>query len=63
MAENITGIASSTMGGRVVSREPLGFLWTRSGRWPRKTLVSMGSLRGSIGGFVTCEALSSSLSQ
>ena len=34
-----------------------------SGRLSRKTRVSMGSRKGSMEGFVTCEALISSLSQ
>ena len=54
---------SSNRGGIVVSRLPSGLLTTRSGRWPRKTFVSIGSRKGSMGGFVTWEALSRSLSQ
>ena len=63
MAENITGMDSCICGGRRQSRRPFSSRRMVSGFSPRNTRVSIGSRRGSTGGFVTCEALMSSLSQ
>ena len=63
MAENITGMESSICGGSRQSSRPLSSRRSVSGFFPRNTRVSMGSRRGSTGGFVTCEALMRSLSQ
>ena len=57
MAENRMGTDSSNCGGISVHRLPSPFRRTVSGFLPRNTRVSMGSRRGSMGGFVTCEAL------
>ena len=61
--ENITGIESSICGGRSQMMFPLSSRSILSGFFPRETRVSMGSRSGSIGGFVTWEALIRSLSQ
>ena len=53
MAENITGIESSSCGGRLVSRLPSARRVTLEGFLPRNTLVYIGSRSGSIEGFVT----------
>ena len=57
------GVESSSWGGSVGTILPCSSRLTRVGFFPRKVLVSMGSRRGSMGGFVTWEAFSSSLSQ
>ena len=63
MAENKTGMDSGSCGGRSQFSRPSASLCIRSGFLPRNTRVSIGSRRGSMGGFVTCEALISILSQ
>ena len=63
MAENSTGMLSSSWGGRVQSRRPWSSRRMAEGFFPRNTRVSMGSRRGSMEGLVTCDALISSLSQ
>ena len=63
MAENRIGTDSSSWGGRSVHRVPSPFRRMASGFLPRNTRVSIGSRKGSIGGFVTCEALMRILSQ
>ena len=56
MAENITGMESSNWGGKVQSKVPSAFRRMRAGCLPKKTLVSIGSRRGSMEGLVTWEA-------
>ena len=63
MAENITGMESSIWGGSPHFMFPRSSRSIFSGFFPRNTRVSIGSRRGSIGGFVTCEALIRILSQ
>ena len=63
MAENITGIESSSCGGRSQSSVPSALRFGSTFFLPRKTRVSIGSLSGSIGGFVTCDAFIKILSQ
>ena len=63
MAENSTGMLSSSWGGRVQSSRPWASRRIAEGFLPRNTRVSMGSRRGSMEGLVTWEALRSSLSQ
>ena len=63
MAENITGMESSSWGSRRQSRRPSLSRVREAGFFPRNTRVSMGSRRGSMEGLVTWEALSSSRSQ
>ena len=63
MAENITGMLSSSWGARRGIRFPSASRSSLSGFAPRKTRVSMGSRRGSMGGLVTWEALMRILSQ
>ena len=48
---------SSSCGGRSVLSRPFSSRAICAGFLPRKTRVSIGSRSGSIGGFVTCEAL------
>ena len=63
MAENITGIESSTCGGSSHEILPSAPRSMCAGFFPNETRVSMGSRSGSIGGFVTCDALMSRRSQ
>ena len=63
MAEKRIGTLSLSCGADAVRRLPFSSRSTRSVLRPRKVRVSMGSRRGSMGGFVTCEALSSRRSQ
>ena len=63
MAENITGMESSNWGGSLQSNFPSAVRFILEGFFPRYTRVSMGSRKGSIEGFVTCEALIRILSQ
>ena len=53
IAENITGIDSLIWGGRSQTILPFSSLAILSGFLPSVTRVSMGSLSGSMGGFVT----------
>ena len=63
MAENRMGTDSSSWGGRSVHRLPSALRRMAEGFFPRNTRVSMGSRKGSMGGFVTWEALMRMLSQ
>ena len=63
MAENITGIDNSSWGGRLSMIFPFSSRSMESGFFPKKTLVSIGSLKGSMDGFVTWLALMTILSQ
>ena len=63
MAENITGMESSSCGGNSQFSVPSSLRCTFWGFLPRYTLVSIGSRKGSIEGLVTCEALIRILSQ
>ena len=63
MAENNTGMDSSSCGVSSVISRPWASRRMRSGFLPRNTRVSIGSRSGSMGGFVTWEALSSRRSQ
>ena len=63
MALNIIGTFSVSDGSNDKSISPFLSYLIFVGFFPRKTRVSMGSRSGSIGGFVTCEAFSSILSQ
>ena len=53
MAENSTGMDSSSCGGSAVSILPSALLLIPEGFFPRNTFVSIGSRSGSIGGLVT----------
>ena len=57
------GVESSRVGVVSVFILPSSLKVTSFGFLPKNTFVSIGSRSGSIGGFVTCEALSSILSQ
>ncbi len=50
------GYLSLSCGGIVSTRRPILSLFISTFFWPRYTCVSMGSRRGSMEGFVTCEA-------
>ena len=63
MAENMTGILSSSWGVSLQIRLPCASRSNLSGFLPRKTFVSIGSRRGSMEGFVTWDALIRILSQ
>ncbi len=63
MAENITGMESSSWGESSQFKEPSGSRSSREGFFPKNTLVSIGSRRGSMEGLVTWEALIKILSQ
>ena len=53
MAENSTGMDSSSCGVSSVISRPWASRRMRSGFLPRNTRVSIGSRSGSMGGFVT----------
>ncbi|CDD54498.1 unknown [Ruminococcus sp. CAG:379] len=63
MAENIMGTDSLIWGDRLFTSSPFSSRCTLEGFAPKNTLVSIGSRRGSMGGLVTWEAFSSSLSK
>ena len=63
MAENITGIESSIWGGSSHFSFPFSSRCIFWSFFPRYTRVSIGSRSGSMGGLVTCEALTRILSQ
>ena len=63
MAENRMGVESSSWGGRSGTMFPALSRRMWVGLRPKKVLVSMGSRRGSMEGFVTWEAFIKSLSQ
>jgi len=63
MAENITGTSSSNWGGILVNNLPFSSNSNFSGFLPIKVFISIGSLKGSIEGFVTWLAFIKSLSQ
>jgi len=63
MAENITGMESVSCGGRFLLIRPSSPRSMLCGLEPRKTVVSMGSLSGSMDGLVTWEAFRSILSK
>jgi len=53
IAENIIGVSSFTCGGITVLSLPSSVNSILSGFLPRKVLISIGSLKGSMEGFVT----------
>ncbi len=63
MAENITGMDSSSCGVRLSTSSPFASRSTVVGFLPRNTRVSIGSRSGSMGGLVTWDALMRILSQ
>ena len=63
IAENIIGVSRTTCGGIIVVDFPFFSTVSFSGFLPKIVRISIGSRRGSIDGFVTCDALSKILSQ
>ncbi len=63
MAENMMGMESSNCGDCLVQMDPSGFRSSSTVFLPKNTFVSIGSRRGSMDGFVTCEAFIKILSQ
>ena len=59
----MTGTLSSSCGARVFLSLPFSSRSIFTVRLPSHTFVSIGSRSGSMGGLVTCEALTSILSQ